>query len=100
HSFDLSAAVELLRPLQERIERNPFPGGCQRLILSQADINRIPYPDRAFDVVYCHRVLQHTPDPTIALRSICSKVKPGGLLFAHIYQDTPWLRKAYHHKYR
>jgi SAM-dependent methyltransferase len=100
HSFDLSSSVNVLVPLQERIRAGEFPGGCPRLVLSQADICRIPYPDRSFDVVYCHRVLQHTPDPERSIRSICKKVKPGGRLFAHIYQDTPWLRKHWHHKLR
>lgn len=38
--------------------------------------------------MYCHRVLQHTPDPGRALRSICRKVEPGGLLFAHAYEKS------------
>jgi ubiquinone/menaquinone biosynthesis C-methylase UbiE len=100
HSFDLSGSVDLLAALKERVEAGGVSGGCGRLVVSQADMNRIPYADRSFDVVYCHRVLQHTPDPAASLRSICAKVKPGGVLFAHIYQDTPWLRKHWHHKLR
>jgi len=76
HSFDLSNSVETAA---KNINDN-------RLTISQASIFKIPYPDETFDVVYCHRVLQHTPDPALALRTICSKVKPGGILFAHSYK--------------
>jgi ubiquinone/menaquinone biosynthesis C-methylase UbiE len=97
HAFDLSAAVEEAAPL---VKRAAADLSMARVVLSQADINRIPYHDRSFDVVYCHRVLQHTPDPTASIRSICKKVKPGGLLFAHCYHDSPLTRRAYRHKLR
>lgn len=97
HAFDLSPAVEEAAPLAARLAKDST---APRLILSQADIMRIPYPDRAFDVVFCHRVLQHTPDPAAALRAICRKVKPGGLLFAHCYLDSPLMRRHYRHKLR
>ena len=78
HSFDLSTAVE----------RGAQYLDDSRLVLAQASIFDIPYADEAFDVVYCHRVLQHTPDPERALHAICRKVKPGGLLFAHAYKRS------------
>lgn len=90
HAFDLSTAVEVAA---EHI-------ADERLFLSQASITEIPYPDRSFDVVYCHRVLQHTPDPVASLRSICAKVKPGGLLFAHSYKRSFRYMNKYKYKYR
>lgn len=88
HSFDLTTAVERARDTLD----DP------RLTLSQASIFSIPYPDESFDFVYCHRVLQHTPDPAEALRQICRKVKPGGVLFAHSYKKS-W-RYLMHYKYK
>ena len=90
HSFDLSSAVERAA----RFLSDP------RLRVSQASIYDIPYPDRSFDVVYCHRVLQHTPDPALALRKICAKVKPGGLLFAHSYKRSRRYMSEWRYKYR
>ena len=78
HSFDLSNACERAAASQ----RDP------RLTILQASIFAIPYPDASFDFVFCHRVLQHTPDPERALRSICRKVRPGGVLFAHSYKRS------------
>jgi len=90
HAFDLSASIDRAR---EQLHDD-------RLVLSQASIFEIPYPDEAFDVVFCHRVLQHTPDPPVALRAICKKVKPGGILFAHCYQKNWFYLMNYKYKYR
>ncbi len=90
HAFDLSTSVERARQVLE----DP------RLVISQASIYGIPYPDAAFDVVFCHRVLQHSPDPPRALRCVCKKVKPGGLLFAHSYKRSFRYMMHYKYKYR
>lgn len=90
HSFDLTTAID----------HSTANTADPRLNLFQADLNAIPFPDKSFDVVYCHRVLQHTPDPEASLRSICRKVKPGGVIFAHCYNSTPLQDRQYHHKYR
>ena len=89
----------ILRP-----ERSLRAGGCvlddPRLTISQASIFEIPYPDESFDFVFCHRVLQHTPDPPRALRSICKKVRPGGVLFAHCYKRSRQHMRCFKYKYR
>ena len=90
HSFDISTAVDRAAAYLH----DP------RLVLSQASIYEIPYPDYSFDFVYCHRVLQHTPDPQRALRAICRKVKPGGVLFAHCYKKSWRYLLNYKYKYR
>jgi SAM-dependent methyltransferase len=38
--------------------------------------------------VFCHRVLQHTPDPAAVLRHILSFVRPDGAVFVHSYART------------
>jgi SAM-dependent methyltransferase len=90
HSFDLSTAVE--RAAQFLAD--------ERLRIFQGSIYEIPYADESFDIVYCHRVLQHTPDPAEALRRICAKVRPGGLLFAHSYKRSPAHMAEWRYKYR
>ncbi len=42
----------------------------------------------SFDVVFCHRVLQHTPDPEQTLRHILTFVKKGGYVFVHSYSNS------------
>ncbi|MDA1014509.1 MAG: class I SAM-dependent methyltransferase [Planctomycetota bacterium] len=88
HSFDLSCAVDRGR----QFLNDP------RLVLSQASIYDIPYADESFDFVFCHRVLQHTPDPVASLKAISRKVKPGGVLFVHCYKKS-W-RYLMNYKYK
>lgn len=90
HSFDLSSAVERAA----KYLKDP------RLFISQASIYAIPYGDRSFDYVFCHRVLQHTPDPENALRAMCKKVKPGGVLFIHSYKRSKEYMCEWRYKYR
>jgi ubiquinone/menaquinone biosynthesis C-methylase UbiE len=90
HSFDLSSAVDRARRYLHD----------DRLVLAQASIHAIPYPDETFDSVYCHRVLQHTPDPERSLRCICREVKPNGILFVHSYKRSPEHMSEWRYKYR
>ena len=90
YAFDLSTSVERAA----RLVHDP------RLTIFQASILEIPVPDHSFDVVFCHRVLQHTPDPLAALRAIMKKVMPGGLLFAHCYQRSRERMQDFKYKYR
>ncbi|MEQ8517545.1 MAG: class I SAM-dependent methyltransferase [Cytophagales bacterium] len=90
HAFDLSNAVDRAA----KFLKDP------RLVFSQASIFDIPYEDESFDFVYCHRVLQHTPDPEKALKSIMSKVKPGGVLFVHSYHKSKNYMRHFKYKYR
>ena len=90
HAFDLSRSVDRAA----KYLSDP------RLHLARASIMEMPYPDGAFDVVWCHRVLQHTPDPLGALRRVCRKVKPGGILFAHCYKRSWRYLLEFKYKYR
>lgn len=52
---------------------------------AQADITNLPLQRKAFDIVFCHRVLQHTPRPAETLEAILSLVKDDGAVFVHSY---------------
>ncbi len=45
-----------------------------------SDITAIPAPDGSFDAVLCSEVLEHVPDPTLALDEFSRLLKVGGLL--------------------
>lgn len=74
-SFDFSSAVET----------TVVNNRSSRLVACQADIFSIPFPDGFFDKVICLGVLQHTPAPEAAFRSIARKVRNGGQLVVDIY---------------
>ncbi len=75
-SFDLSRAVFSFAP--EVIRR-------ENVLVLQADLLKIPVKEEAFDIVFCHRVIHHTPDPRRSFQSIARHVRPGGELFLECY---------------
>ncbi|MHC4074939.1 MAG: class I SAM-dependent methyltransferase [Planctomycetota bacterium] len=54
----------------------------------QASITNLPLRKKSFDIVFCHRVLQHTPDPEKTLAHILQFVKDDGSVFVHSYANT------------
>lgn len=56
--------------------------------LVQASIMDLPFKPESFDIVWCHRVVQHTPNPKATLDHILQFVKPDGAVFVHSYART------------
>ncbi len=75
-SFDYSMAVDAN-------QRNN--GHYKNLHLFQGDIFNMPFAEGQFDKVLCLGVLQHTPDPEGAFKSLAAQVKPGGELVIDVY---------------
>lgn len=63
-------------------------GRQENLCLIQASITELPFWCESFDVVFCHRVLQHTPHPEQTLAHILTFVKQNGHAFVHSYART------------
>jgi SAM-dependent methyltransferase len=86
-SFDYSAAVDV------SAEHN----GDGRIVFAQADILDMPFAEGVFDRVFCHGVLQHTPNPELAFKELHKRVRPGGRLSVDIYHRDgkirPWKSK-------
>jgi SAM-dependent methyltransferase len=51
---------------------------CDSLFVAQADLFQLPFQKASFDYVFCFGVLQHTPDPIKAFKTISGFLKPGG----------------------
>ena len=51
----------------------------------QADAERLPFGDGAFDLVYSNGVLHHTPDMEGAVREVFRVLKPGGRAVVMLY---------------
>lgn len=63
----------------------------------QGSIMDLPFKKGIFDIVFCHRVLQHTPDPEKTLDHILQFVKPDGAVFVHSYARN--FRQMFRWKY-
>jgi ubiquinone/menaquinone biosynthesis C-methylase UbiE len=71
------AAIELAR---KRFELFNLPGKFQT-----ADAEKLLFADNAFDLVYSHGVLHHTPDTERAVREIYRVLRPGGRAVVMLY---------------
>jgi SAM-dependent methyltransferase len=87
-SLDYSSAVDVSAEVN---------GGFDRVVFAQADILELPFREGAFDRVFCHGVLQHTPDPEAAFRCLRRMLRPGGLMSIDVYHRDgrvrPWKAK-------
>lgn len=54
----------------------------------QASLLDLPLNENCFDIVFCHRVIQHTPDPEQVLKNILKYVKDDGGVFVHSYAKS------------
>ena len=64
---------------QVTVAREQLGGSNGRIRLRQGSITQIPFPDNTFDAVVSRLVLEHLPDPVIALREALRVLKPGGV---------------------
>ena len=78
-SFDYSTAVEA----NWANNRN-----STNLHLFQADILNMPFCKGCFDKVICIGVIQHTPDPERAFKSLAGQVRVGGELLIDVYRKS------------
>ena len=69
-------------------------GDHRNLVLCQASLYELPFPQDYFDKVFCFGVLQHTPDVALAFAAIAKYVKPGGALAVDVYNKNYW--RNYH----
>ena len=65
-----------------------------RFQLLQASVYELPFPDSAFDKVFCLGVLQHVPDFERAVKALITKVKPGGEVVVDFYPIKGWWTKV------
>ena len=76
-SVDLSDAVDAN---QQSCTQNEFHR------IAQADILKLPFAEKQFDVVLCLGVIQHTPSTEKTIAALYSHVKPGGSLVIDHYR--------------
>jgi SAM-dependent methyltransferase len=88
-ALDYSAAVDACRE-----NNRHFPN----VAFLQCDIFDLPLRAGSFDYVFCHGVLQHTPDPKGAFMALSRLVRPGGRISVDVYRKD-WLIRPWKSKY-
>lgn len=87
YSVDLSQAVD--------VNLENFPQTSRHQIF-QADVAKLPFLPKTFDVVFCLGVIQHTPSPEKTLKFLSNYVRINGWIFIdHYGKSLSWnLRTA------
>lgn len=78
-SVDLSSAVD--------VNAENVPIGAHHRV-AQADLLRLPFLRRQFDVVFCLGVLQHLPNPERGIAALYEQVAPGGTFVIDHYRAS------------
>jgi 2-polyprenyl-3-methyl-5-hydroxy-6-metoxy-1,4-benzoquinol methylase len=60
------------------------------------DITKIPKPDSTFDVILCTEVLEHIPNPVLALGEFARLLRPGGSLILSAPLGSGMHQEPYH----
>lgn len=63
--------------------------GLDNVEVRRHDILIDPLPDATFDLAYARAVLEHLPDPDLALDRMVTALKPGGWLMVEDMEATP-----------
>ena len=85
HGIDISKAIFKARNALKSLSKPP--------ILSQADLNNLPYPDNSFDIIVSNGVFHHTPNTKEALGNTIKKLKKGGDCIFYIYKKKSPIRE-------
>jgi ubiquinone/menaquinone biosynthesis C-methylase UbiE len=95
-------SLDLSRPSLDRARDRVMAMGAGNVGFIQADIHALPFADGTFDQVFVCFVLEHLPDPALALASLRRVLRPGGTITviegdhgsAFFHPDSAAARKA------
>ena len=81
---DSIAARNIMKIMEQEGE-----GGNGSWGVFKADITRLPFSDRSFDLVICSEVLEHIPEDSKAVSEITRVLKPGELAVVSVPRFFP-----------
>lgn len=73
-------ALDLTEQMLDQARRLAAERGLTNITFQLGDVERLPFPDAAFDLVTSRYNAHHYPHPGVALREIARVLRPGGAL--------------------
>lgn len=86
--YALDIQPKMLMQLKKKLSR-PENRDVKNIKLVEGDVNKLPFDDNSFDVIYMVTVLQELPDRNRALKEIKRVLKPGGILAVTEFLPDP-----------
>lgn len=86
----------LLRHADSYVGLDMAPSRAMNVV---GDAQQLPFADASFDTVFCSQVLEHVPQPWLALAEFRRVLKPGGKLILSV-PHISWLHNEPHDYYR
>jgi SAM-dependent methyltransferase len=83
-----AASVDCVDISESNIEsttRNLRSFGFDAFHAHRSTIERLPFPDETFDVVWCNGVVMHTAKPDACLKELARVLKRGGRAWIYVY---------------
>jgi SAM-dependent methyltransferase len=74
----VDAAADVLAEAQNAAQER----GLANVSFETGDVYHLAFPERSFDVVHAHQLLQHLSDPVAALAEMTRVCRPGGIIAA------------------
>ncbi|MFQ5561574.1 MAG: class I SAM-dependent methyltransferase [Nitrospinota bacterium] len=67
----------------------------RKIIDAFSNNNALPFKSNSFETVLCTEVLEHSPNPSLAIQEVWRVLKPGGTLimtapFMYLVHEPPW----------
>lgn len=79
--------VESIDPSEAVFSASELNRDRPNVRVTRASVDNVPFADGSFDLAICLGVVHHLPNPTLALRRVVQKVRPGGHVLAYAYYD-------------
>lgn len=81
-------ALGVDRRYRRELSRRLGVPALPRLQVLQMDAGQMTFAPESFDVVYCHSVFHHLPQPEAVLNAIAQVLKPGGVAYLSLHLYT------------